>query len=56
VNKKEAMAKSIQLYQERLNQVDAKLKDPNLSELQRTMYESEKMIATEELAKVKTAK
>ncbi len=54
MNKKEAIAKSIHLYQERLDQVNAKLKDPNLSDLQRTMYESEKLIATEELAKVKT--
>ncbi|HJW19470.1 MAG TPA: hypothetical protein VJ571_02795 [Candidatus Nitrosotalea sp.] len=56
MNKKDAMAKSIQVYQERLNQVDAKLKDPNLSELQRTMYESEKMIATKDLEKLKTTK
>ncbi|MDE1876786.1 MAG: hypothetical protein KGH86_08185 [Thaumarchaeota archaeon] len=56
MNKKEATAKSIQLYQERLNQVDAKLKDPNLSDLQRTMYESEKMIATKDLEKVKAVK
>jgi len=56
VNKKEAMAKSIQIYQERINQVDAKLKDQSLSDLQRTMFESEKMIAAEELAKIKTAK
>lgn len=56
MNKKDAMAKSIQVYQERLNQVDAKLKDPNLSDLQRTMYESEKLIATKDLEKVKTAK
>jgi hypothetical protein len=56
MNKKEAVAKSIQTYQERINQVDAKLQDQSLSDLQRTMYESEKMIATEELEKIKTAK
>ncbi|MDE1728979.1 hypothetical protein [Candidatus Nitrosotalea okcheonensis] len=56
MNKKEAMDKSIQLCQERINQVDAKLKDQSLSNLQRTMYESEKTIATEELAKIQAAK
>ncbi|MGI0058252.1 MAG: hypothetical protein ACREBJ_00660 [Nitrosotalea sp.] len=56
MNKKEAMAKLIQTYQERLNQVDAKLKDPNLSDLQRVMYESEKMIATKDLEKTKAVK
>ncbi|MDE1814569.1 MAG: hypothetical protein KGI05_07900 [Thaumarchaeota archaeon] len=56
MNKKEATAKSILIYQERINQVDAKLKDQSLSDLQRIMYESEKVIATEELAKIQTAK
>ncbi|MGI0066093.1 MAG: hypothetical protein ACREA5_06390 [Nitrosotalea sp.] len=53
MNKKEAMAKLVQVYQGRLDQANAKLNDPSLSDLQRTMYESEKTIATGELAKIK---
>jgi len=51
MNKKESKAKLIAIYQERIKQVDEKLKESNLSERQRSMFESEKKIATEEMAK-----
>ena len=54
MNKKEAMAKSIAIQKERINQVNEKLKEPNLSDRQRAMFESEKKIATEEMAKLGT--
>ena len=48
------MAKSMAIQKERINQVNEKLKEPNLSDRQRTMFESEKKIATEEMAKLGT--
>jgi len=56
MNKKETMAKSIAIYKERIHQVDEKLKEQNLSERQRTMFESEKKIASQELLKIETTK
>ena len=54
MNKKDSIAKSIAIYKERINQVDEKLKEQNLSDRQRTMFESEKKIATEEIKKLGT--
>ena len=48
------MAKSIAIQKERISQVNEKLKEPNLSDRQRTMFESEKKIATEEMEKLGT--
>jgi len=56
MNKKESMAKSIGIYKERINQIDEKLKEQNLSGRQRTMFESERKIANEELAKIERIK
>lgn len=56
MNKKESMAKSIAIYKERIIQVDEKLKDQNLSDRQRSMFESERKIANEELVKIETTK
>jgi hypothetical protein len=54
MNKKDSIAKSVAIYKERINQVDEKLKDSNLSDRQRSMFESEKKIASEELVKMET--
>ncbi len=56
MNKKEAIVKSIAIYKERINQVNEKLKEQNLSDRQRTMFESERKIASEELTKIETTK
>ena len=56
MNKKESIAKSIAIYKERINQVNEKLKEQNLSDRQRTMFESERKIANEELVKIDTTK
>ena len=56
MNKKEALAKSIAIYKERINQVNEKLKESSLSDRQRDMFESERTIATAELAKIETTK
>ena len=56
LNKKESAAKLVAVYKERINQVNQKLKEPNLSDLQRNMFETEKKIASEELLKIETAK
>ena len=55
MNKKETMAKSIAIYKERISQADEKLKE-QLSDRQRAMLESERKIASEELAKIETVK
>ena len=52
LNKKESTAKSVAIYKERISQVNEKLKEQNLSDRQRTMLESEKTIANEELEKI----
>jgi hypothetical protein len=54
VNKKESIAKSMAIYKERITQVDEKLKEENLSSLQRNMFETEKRIANEDIKKVET--
>ena len=54
MNKKDTVAKLIAIQKERIHQVDEKLKKPNLSDLQRTMFESEKKIAIEDMAKLGT--
>jgi len=56
VNKKESIAKSIAIYKERINQVNEKLKEQNLSDRQRSMFESERKIANEEITKIETTK
>ena len=56
LNKKESTAKLVAIYKERINQVNRKLKEPNLSDLQRTMFETERKIASEELLKIETTK
>lgn len=56
MNKKESISKSAAVYKERINQVTEKLKEQNLSDRQRTMFESERKIASEELAKIETTK
>lgn len=55
MNKKEFLAKSIAIYKERINQVNAKLQEQNLTDRQRTMFESERKIVSEELAKIETS-
>lgn len=52
MNKKKALAESIEIYKVRINQVNEKLKGPNISDAQRRTLESEKTIATEEMAKL----
>jgi hypothetical protein len=54
VNKKESIAKSMAIYKERITQVDEKLKEENLSSLQRNMFETEKRIANEDMKKAET--
>jgi hypothetical protein len=54
MNKKESIAKSIAVYKERITQVDEKLKEENLSSLQRNMFETEKKIANDDIKKVET--
>lgn len=56
LNKKESTAKLVAVYKERINQVNQKLKEPNLSDLQRNMFETERKIASEELLKIETTK
>lgn len=52
MNKKKALAESIEIYKVRINQVNEKLKGQNISDAQRRTLESEKTIATEEMAKL----
>ncbi|CUR51472.1 protein of unknown function [Nitrosotalea devaniterrae] len=56
MNKKKAMAASIAIYKMRLDQVNEKLKGPNLSNEQRSTLESEKQIASEEMTKLENTK
>jgi len=56
MNKKDSITKLIAIYKERINQVNEKLKEQDLSDRQRTMFESEKQIASEELVKIETTK
>jgi hypothetical protein len=56
MNKKESLAKLVAIYKERINKVDEKLKEQNLSTLQRNMFESEKRIANEDIKKLETKK
>ena len=55
MNKKNSLTKSIAILKGRIDQVNEKLKEQTLSELQRNMYESEKKIANEDLKKLETA-
>ena len=56
MNKKKALAESIAVQKIRLDQVNEKLKDPNLSNEQKGTLESEKRIASEEILKLETTK
>jgi hypothetical protein len=56
MNKKKALAESIKVYKTRLDQVNEKLKGPNLSIQQRGTLESEKRIASEEMMKLENTK
>jgi hypothetical protein len=56
MNKKKALAESIAVFKVRLDQVNEKLKDQNLSNEQKVMLESEKRIANEEILKLETTK
>ena len=56
MNKKKALAESIAVYKVRLDQVNEKLKDQNLSNEQKGTLESEKRIASEEILKLETTK
>ena len=56
MNKKKALAESIKIYQGRLDQVNEKLKGPNISNEQRRTLESEKRIANEDMMKLETTK
>lgn len=56
MNKKKALAESIAVYKVRLDQVNEKLKDQNLSNEQKVTLESEKRIASEEILKLETTK
>ncbi|WP_166287280.1 hypothetical protein [Candidatus Nitrosotalea sp. FS] len=56
MNKKKALAESIAIQKIRLDQVNEKLKDQNLSNEQKGTLESEKRIASEEILKLETTK
>jgi len=56
MNKKKALAESIATQKVRLDKVNEKLKDQNLSNEQKGTLESEKRIANEEIMKLETAK
>ena len=56
MNKKKALAESIAVQKVRLDKVNEKLKDPNLSNEQKGTLESEKRIASEEILKLETTK
>ena len=56
MNKKKALAESIAIQKTRLDQVNEKLKDQNLSNEQKGTLESEKRIANEEILKLETTK
>jgi hypothetical protein len=46
----------VAIYKERVNQANKKLNEPNLSNLQRNMFETERKIASEELLKIEPTK
>ncbi|HJT09585.1 MAG TPA: hypothetical protein VJ771_02265 [Candidatus Nitrosotalea sp.] len=54
MNKKKAIAESIEIYKARINQLTEDLKGQNLSNEQRGTLESEKIIADKELMKLET--
>ena len=56
MNKKKALAESIAIQKVRLDKVNEKLKDQNLSNEQKGTLESEKRIANEEILNLETAK
>ena len=56
MNKKKALAESIAIQKVRLDKVNEKLKDQNLSNEQKVTLESEKRIANEEILKLETTK
>jgi len=56
MNKKKALAESIAIQKVRLDKVNEKLKDQNLSNEQKGTLESEKRIASEEILKLETTK
>ena len=56
MNKKKALAESIAIQKVRLDKVNEKLKDQNLSNEQKGTLESEKRIAAEEILKLETTK
>ena len=56
MNKKKALAESITIQKVRLDKVNEKLKDQNLSNEQKGTLESEKRIANEEILKLETTK
>lgn len=55
MNKKK-IAESIEIYKVRINKLEEELKGQNFSNEQRNTLESEKRIASEELAKLQTTK
>lgn len=52
MNKKKAIAESIEMYKVRINKLTEDLKAQNLSNEQRGTLESEKRIASEEMMKL----
>ena len=52
---KKTSDKLIAIYKSRIDQVNEKLKEQNLSHLQRNMYETEKKIANGDLKKLETS-
>jgi len=56
MNKKKALAESIEIYKVRINQLVEDLKEQNLSNEQRVTLESEKRIANEDMMKLETTK
>ena len=56
MNKKKAIAESIEIYKMRINQLNEDLKEQNLSNEQRGTLESEKRIASDEMMKLETTK
>lgn len=56
MNKKKVLAESIAIQKVRLDKVNEKLKDQNLSNEQKGTLESEKRIANEEILKLETTK
>ena len=56
MNKKKAIAESIEIFKLRINQLTEELKGQNLSTEQRVTLESEKRLASEDMTKLENKK